>query len=601
MAALSVLQSYLQIHSLNHDVRQSITAQTKQLSSTASSQLSIWLNDKLTTLKAVAQQDPNSPDFAKKLYQNQLAGGFSSSYYGDETGKVVVGDPDESLPYGYDPRNRIWYIGAQQQSPYFSDPYMATDGNLVMTLSVKAGSGVFSSNLPLDSLKTQMKSLSTDNITAFIVSNDGVVLIYPDSGMVEQMIDQLDPSLTDETIAKTGVLHEATLSGVPSLVSFNPIPNTNWSLGLSFNKQAAFADVQQKLLTSLIYNGIMFIIVALVIYILITIALRPLKQLQRSMAALGSGDADLTQRLNLQRNDEIGQLGHSVDIFLERLQQLLLQVSNHSQTLQGNTSAVNQAANDSAMATTSQRQQISEMAQAFNEITEGAEQVSQHAEQTQDAVETSQLACTSGQQIIEENQQLVKQLGQRLQATAVGVTEIEQSSDQINDILETIRAISEQTNLLALNAAIEAARAGEHGRGFAVVADEVRNLSSRTQQSTEQIRDVLTTLVEKTAHTVKSMKDSQALAHQSVEQADRASEALDHISASIANIQQTSLQIATTSEQQRIATVKLRDNTQGIEKDCQNLHQHASSTIEQAATLRNVATHLDQQMQEFIL
>lgn len=370
---------------------------------------------------------------------------------------------------------------------------------------------------------------------------------------------------------------------------------------LSFNKQAAFAEVHEKLLTSLIYNGMMFIIVAVVIYLLITTALRPLKQLQKSMADLGSGDADLTRRINLKRCDEIGRLGQSVDIFLERLQQLLLQVRNHSQTLLGNTSAVNEAANDSAMAATSQRQQITKMAQAFNEITEGAEQVAQHAEQTQDAVETSQLACTSGQQIIEDNQQLVKQLGQRLQQTAVGVTEIEQSSDQINDILETIRAISEQTNLLALNAAIEAARAGEHGRGFAVVADEVRHLSSRTQQSTEQIREVLTTLVEKTAHTVGSMQESQSLAHQSVEQALRASEALEHINTSIANIQQVSLQIANTSEQQRIATVKLRDNTQVIENDCQNLHQQANVTIKQAATLRQVATHLDHQMQEFIL
>ncbi|MFM2480581.1 methyl-accepting chemotaxis protein [Celerinatantimonas sp. YJH-8] len=601
LAGLSVLQTYLQYQSFNRNVRLSLITQSKQLSATAATQMSIWLQDKLTTLESVTHQDPTGPSFQKELYQAQTAGGFSSAYYGNDDGKIVVGNPDETLPYGYDPRNRIWYVGAQQESPYFSDPYMATDGHLVMTLAVKAENGVFSTNLPLTSLKTQMDSLSTHNITAFIVSNDGVILVYPDPEMVEHTIDELSPQLSDEIIQKHSQLFAANLAKVPSLVSFYPIPHTNWSLGLSFNKEAAFASVHENLVDGLIYNGVMFLVVVIVIYLLIMSSFRPLKSLQQAIDVLGQGDADLTQRLNIKRKDEIGRLSRSVDIFLERLQQLLIQVRHQSETLLTHTSAVNASAGDSSHAASSQQQQIEQMAHAFTEITEGAEHVAEHANQTSSAVATSLQACQAGKNIIERNQQQILDLVERLESTADGVSEIERSSGQITDILETIQAIAEQTNLLALNAAIEAARAGEHGRGFAVVADEVRNLSSRTQQSTEQIREVLMTLVDKTNKTVHSMTDSRTQANQSVSEAREATDALEHIEQTITSIQQMSLQIASTTEQQRVSTVKLRDHTHVIENDCSNLHRHANDTIDQVRTLRQIAQHLDHEMQQFIL
>ncbi|MFM2475882.1 methyl-accepting chemotaxis protein [Celerinatantimonas sp. MCCC 1A17872] len=601
LALLSIAQAWQQLQNMQRNVTENIQHQAKQLSTTAATQLSIWLDDKLSTLKSVTDKTPANKEFQLELYQAQKAAGFSSVYYGNEQGQMVAGDPNYEIPYGYDPRVRIWYMGAQQQSPYFSQPYTGTDGTMVMSISIKSPTGVYAADLPLTVMSTQMKALSNSEVQAFIIADDGTLLVYPDNKWLEHNISELDKTLTDKQLKKQNELIKATIDKRPVLVNFTHIPNTHWSIALSFDKNKAFAQVHQQLISSIQNTTIMFVVVALVLYSLISISFRPLKQLEAAINELGQGEADLTARLNLKRRDEIGRLGTSVDIFLERLHQLLLGVKRDSNALAQHVQEVTHYASQSTQSVVHQRQQISAMADSFNEITESARHVADNAEQTNVSVQSSQASCESGKQVIEQNQQQILQLVEQLEANASSMGALKQSSQKITVILSIIQGIAEQTNLLALNAAIEAARAGEHGRGFAVVADEVRNLSRRTHESTEQIQGVLNELQQHTNQAVNAMQQSREQARRNVEQANAATAALDEINQTIETIFDMANQISSAAEQQHQATQSVRDNSQVIEQTCEKLQKDADNNEHQAKELHRITERLNGEVAQFIL
>ncbi|MFM2485437.1 methyl-accepting chemotaxis protein [Celerinatantimonas yamalensis] len=602
LAALSVVQTWQQVESLKHDVTKTLNHQAKQLSSTIATQLSTWLDDKVSALQAVTDKSPKNQDFQLELYQTQKAAGFSSVYYGNEQGQMVAGDPNYEIPYGYDPRVRIWYMGAQQQSPYFSQPYTGTDGKMVMTIAIKNNNSVFAADLPLTTIKTQMSAVSNNRVTAFMVSDDGTILVYPKAKWIEHSISELDKQLTKKLInAKQHQLIAAKIDKKEVLLSFSHIPHSHWSVAISFDKNIAYAEVHDRLMASLRYNAIMFIVVALVMYTLISFSFRPLKQLQLAIDELGQGDANLTLRLNLKRRDEIGQLGNSVDIFLTRLHKLLAGIQRDSVRLLEHAEQVTHYAGQSSDSAQSQRQQISAMTDSFNEITDSARHVAENAERTGMTVQTSRAACASGKAVIARNQEQIEELAEQLENNALSMSDLENSSHQITDILAIIQGIAEQTNLLALNAAIEAARAGDHGRGFAVVADEVRKLSARTHESTDEIHSVLNQLQHHTQRTANAMKASRQHAQLSIEEASAATEALDHINDTIEKIQDMATQISSAADQQHQSTIKVRDNSSVIEQACDTLQTHAQSNDAQAQELRQIAQRLTTEMAQFVL
>lgn len=601
LALLSIAQEWQQLHSMQHNVTDNIQHQAKQLSTTAATELSAWFDGKLRALHSVTDKTPANKEFQLELYQAQKAAGFSSVYYGNEQGQMVAGDPNYEIPYGYDPRVRLWYMGAQQHSPYFSQPYTGTDGTMVMTIAIKSPTGVYAADLPLNVMSTQMKALSNAEVQAFIIADDGTLLVYPDSKWLEHNMSELDKTLTDKQLKKQGKLVNATINKRAVLLNFTPIPDTHWLIALSFDKSKEFAQVHEQLMGSIQNTAIMFIVVAIVIYSLISISFRPLKQLEQAIKNLGQGEADLTQRLNLKRRDEIGKLGANVDIFLSRLHQLLLGVKRDSNELAQHVEKVTHYANQSTQSVVQQRQQISAMADSFNEITESARHVADNAEQTNTRVQQSQRSCESGKEVIRQNQQQILQLVDQLETNARSMGALKQSSQKITDILSIIQGIAEQTNLLALNAAIEAARAGEHGRGFAVVADEVRNLSKRTHESTEQIQTVLNELQQHTNQAVSAMQQSREQAQCNVEQANAATAALDEINHTIETILDMANQISSAAEQQHQATQNVRDNSQQLEQTCEKLQKDANNNEHQAKGLHQITERLNSEIAQFIL
>jgi methyl-accepting chemotaxis protein len=246
-----------------------------------------------------------------------------------------------------------------------------------------------------------------------------------------------------------------------------------------------------------------------------------------------------------------------------------------------------------------QQNDVNQIATAIHEMSATAAEVASHAEMTADASQTSSNACQDGQKVIQKNRESIVELAEQVTAASGVISELEHNTQSINQILSTIQEIAEQTNLLALNAAIEAARAGEQGRGFAVVADEVRVLSQRTHGSTEEIRHMIETLQNNTKLAVNSMKTSTTLADTSVDYAQQAAQSLTDITDAIDKINDMALQIASAAEEQRAVSEDISRNTQGIKDASDVLAGQAQQSSDSADSMRESAETMRMEVTRF--
>jgi len=233
------------------------------------------------------------------------------------------------------------------------------------------------------------------------------------------------------------------------------------------------------------------------------------------------------------------------------------------------------------------------------EMSSATQEIAGNAERTADSARDSVKLSNAGQQQVDKSQQSIETLAQEVSSAGNIIAELNKHAQQINSILSTISGISEQTNLLALNAAIEAARAGEHGRGFAVVADEVRMLSSRTHESTKEIEEMISALGEATERAVDSMNKGGELASQSVADAVEASDSLKQIAEAISAINDRATQIAAAAEEQASVTVEINRNTETIREVGDEMATESEAASNSAKRLLELSQRLNEDVLRF--
>ncbi len=317
----------------------------------------------------------------------------------------------------------------------------------------------------------------------------------------------------------------------------------------------------------------------------------PIRRLAASMADIAEGEADLTQRLPQSGAKELAQVADSFNKFVERIENLVASVVEATGRLAMVVEELAMTAEETNRGMQREEMETTQIATAMNEMSSTVHEVAENASNTANAVAAADQQADAGQQEVVATIASIKDLASQVGEASDVVTRLNANSAQISTILEVIRGVAEQTNLLALNAAIEAARAGDQGRGFAVVADEVRTLAQRTQQSTQEIHEMIARLQDGASQAVDVMAEGRKRAEASVEQAAHAGEALESITHSVDTITEMSTQIATAAEEQ--STV-----AEEINRNIHNITDVAEQTAEGAAHIAKDSEQLAQLVEE---
>ena len=326
---------------------------------------------------------------------------------------------------------------------------------------------------------------------------------------------------------------------------------------------------------------------------------RPILGVAAMLKNIASGEGDLTRRLEYAKKDELGELASWFNRFLDKLQPIIADVKHSVQDARSTADQSALIASQTSDGMQQQYREVDQVATAFQEMSATAQDVAHNAAQAAEAARTADQASREGMDVIGKTTSSIELLANEMNVAMQEVEGLADSSEKIGSVLEVIRSIAEQTNLLALNAAIEAARAGEAGRGFAVVADEVRNLAKRTQDSVEEIRQVIEGLQSGTKEVVSTMHSSHRQAQGSVEQVEQAVAVLQRISQAVSVITDMNLQIASAAEEQSSVAEEINRNVASIRDVTESISSQADESAKISQGLNKLANHQQSLMDQF--
>ena len=507
----------------------------------------------------------------------------------------------------YDPRKRPWYPSAKEQpgKPVRAAAYRdaTTGAPLIDYLHTFSGAngmqGVIGIDVTLKELTTMVRSVK--------FGEEGYMILIEETGRVLadsnsednnfKMLNELPEAYSQ--MANSNDLIEVDLHGQSWFVVTHASPGIGWKFIGLIPTHEVFAAANRLTNTIIVLSLILVALFAAMGYAITKVITKPVVRITQNLQEVASGDGDLTARISTSRKDETGQMGEAFNKFVGMIHQLVVMILNHANSVKEQSNESEKISSQISSIADGQSRALEQVATAFNQMVATANEVAKNCGETATAADESQQHVQQGQRVIERTSSSVRQLDQVIQESNDAMTALAEESNNITAILDTIRGIAEQTNLLALNAAIEAARAGEQGRGFAVVADEVRNLAGKTAESTEEINTLLSNLTSRTKDVSEKLSSSMGLSSDTATATEETREVFSAIQSSVSTIRDMATQIATAAEEQHSVAEDINQNINEISgqaTDATNTAEHMRTSSE---SLRLVSHELLQLVSKF--
>jgi len=460
-------------------------------------------------------------------------------------------------------------------------------------------------------------SKSMDEMVRFInqfkLEQTGYVYLTDANGMVRLHKDQSKMGSSDlSKLYGTDVsrqllnkndfnVAESNINGSDTLIATSYIPSMEWYVVAELPKEEAFAGLNQARNQIMVWTaGIAAVFVLLAIWLGSNIT-RPIERLAVVFKDLGEGEGDLRHRIDIKGKDEIAQLSEGFNSFIGKIHYSVKEVAETGNSLRSAAESVASQAQLTLDNSHSQRDRTIQVVTAINQMGATVNEIAGNAAQAAEAAHNAESETQNGQAVVGQARDSISQLSNDVSNVSEVIESLANNTQAIGSILDVIRGISEQTNLLALNAAIEAARAGEQGRGFAVVADEVRSLASRTADSTDEIQNMINRLQEEASNAVNAIVQSRQLTSNGVSAADEASGALVSIADRITLISDMNTQVATATEEQSTVVNDINCNIEEINETTQRTADTATELAHSSQELRELSKRLDSMVGTFRL
>ena len=362
---------------------------------------------------------------------------------------------------------------------------------------------------------------------------------------------------------------------------------------------ASRSSAERWLTISLALQLAMAVLVVVLAVFTLQKLFKPLQFAIDAMLNIGDGEGDLTKRLEQRGNNEITALARGFNLFASHIQNVIIELRHAVEEIAHSSAELNSTANSTDQALLKQKQGIEQVLVSISQILPAVEEVAKNASEGLDQASLADTAASEGLLVVNEVNGSISELEIDMDNASRVISKLAKDTEEIGSILDVIRGVADQTNLLALNAAIEAARAGEQGRGFAVVADEVRTLAQRTQDSTAEIHTMIEKLQTGAQNAVEVINQSKARTDACVENSQTASQALQEISASVNAINAISQHIAAATEEQTAAIASIQDSVDSINQEVENTSAASQQTSGTSEGTSKLAGHLQGLVSQF--